>query len=121
MEYPANNWCNSDGMNLVKYNFKRLRFYCKGDNGGEMVAFKIGEDNCDSFVSQKVSVHLTRQWKKCLIDVTGQNRANIRGVFYWVIDSHQNTEGTTTFYLVRVQFEDNDDNKTPAGSGQPIG
>lgn len=104
-QYPDTNWCHSPGMNLDKYHFKRLTFYCRGDVGGEMVGFKIGEDNCDSFVSQKFWMQLTQQWRKYTIDVTGQNLSDIRGAFCWLIDAHKNTVGPTTFYITKVQFE----------------
>lgn len=103
-QYPTNNWCKQKGMDLSKSGFKKITFFLKGENGGEEVKFKSGQDCGDSYVTRELTYRLKRTWQKLSIDLTGKDLSNITGAFCWVVDSKANV-GVVTFYIDDVQFE----------------
>lgn len=103
-QYPENNWCKQKGKDFSRSGFKRITLFAKGEQGGEEVKFKVGQDCGDSFVSEELTGHLTKKWEKFTIDIKGVDLSNVTGAFCWVVDSKANN-GVVTFYIDDVQFE----------------
>jgi hypothetical protein len=103
-QYPANNWCSQRGKNLSDSSYTRIIFWAKGQNGGEAVKFKAGQDCGDSFFTDEYERVLTQNWQPFTIDLQGRSLTNITGAFCWVVDSHANN-GRVIFYLDDIKFE----------------
>ena len=83
----------------------RLTFWARGDQGGEVVEFKIGAvDVLPSPGRSLGKVTLTRTWKQHEIDLEGMDLTNAIGLFLWVATDLDNPEGAV-FYLDDIQFE----------------
>ncbi len=83
----------------------RLTFWAKGDQGGEVVEFKIGAvDILPSPGRSLGRVTLTGTWEQYEIDLEGMDLTNAIGLFLWVASDVDNPEGTV-FYLDDIQFE----------------
>ena len=101
-QYPVNNWGDYPGYNISEA--KRLTFWVRGKNGGEMGEFKIGGIHSpkkpyhDSFgpLSTEV-ITLTKKWKKYTINLSEQNMSMVIGGFCWVTNRDQNPEGCTIY------------------------
>jgi hypothetical protein len=103
-QYPADNWCKQKGKDLSKLGYKKVTLYIKGENGGEEVKLKIGQDCGDSFVSDELTELLKKTWIKVTINIEGKDLSNLTGAFCWVVESKANN-GVVTFYIDDVQFE----------------
>lgn len=104
-QFPANNWCQKDGLNLSVCS--KLTFYVKGETGMENVKFKIGHDCGSDTYAQNPPLNqtLTTSWQKITLDLKGKDLSNITGAFAWIVDSQANQGKTITFYLDDIQFE----------------
>lgn len=106
-QYTENNWCK-DFINLSK--FKKLTFYVRGDIGGEVVKFKIGQRCGDSYVSNDIIRKINNEWTQVVIDLQGKDLSRISGVFCWFAAIRDCpkclSRGYLQFYLDDVQLEE---------------
>ncbi|MBN2190694.1 MAG: hypothetical protein JW728_05735 [Candidatus Aureabacteria bacterium] len=103
---PANNWGKvKGGFNLVKA--KKVIFWARGENGGEIAEFKVGGitgEYSDSDSASTGPVELTKEWKKYEIDLAELDLSYISGGFCWVSSYMDNPEGIT-LYIDDVKYE----------------
>jgi hypothetical protein len=68
-----------------------LRFWARSPNGAT-VQFKVGGIDEDSVQFPVASqwVHLTKDWRKYTLDLTGQDLSGLRAGFMWVINIDNN-------------------------------
>ncbi len=103
---PADDWGDRDGgWNLT--GAKKLVFWARGEQGGEVVSFKFGvlgrEKNFfDSASGGLAGVTLTKTWKEYTIDLTNQNLARIKTGFGWSLAGQGHP---VRFYLDDIRFE----------------
>jgi hypothetical protein len=104
---PQNNWgTKTGGYNLS--HFPHLRFWVRGDKGGEKVEFKVGGltgthgDSLQPAVSTGV-ITLTTAWQQVSLNLTGRNLTHIIGGFVWVANTTEDPTGAT-FYLDNIIF-----------------
>ena len=103
---PANNWGDqAGGLNLS--GAKKLTFWARGDEGAEVVSFKLGilgaeKKFPDSDHAELPDVALTTDWKQYSIDLTGKDLHRIETGFVWVLAANGKP---VTFYLDDVQYE----------------
>jgi hypothetical protein len=82
-----------------------LTFWARGDQGGEVVEFKIGGTDVSPKPGRSLGkVSLTSNWERYEIDVEGMDLTNAIGLFLWVATDIDNPEGAV-FYLDGIQFE----------------
>jgi hypothetical protein len=103
---PANNWGSTDGgYNLT--GAKKLRFFARGDKGGEIVEFKMGGINGTAFSDSDGAstglVTLTKEWQQFEIDLSALDLSYIMGGFCWVARGEDNPEGFS-LYLDEVAY-----------------
>jgi len=92
-----------DAGNLKTIN--RLTFWAKGDQGGEVVEFKVGAaDVIPSPGWSLGKVPLTSEWEPYEIDLVGADLTNAIGLFIWAATDIDNPQGAV-FYLSEIQFE----------------
>lgn len=103
-QYPANNWCQRNGKDFSNVGYTRITFWVKGENGGEEVKFRSGQDCGDSYTTDEITKILNREWTQIAIRLDGLDLSNVTGAFCWVVDSKANN-GTVTFYIDDVQYE----------------
>ena len=83
---PANNWGDqSGGFNLT--GAKKLTFWARGKKAGQVVNFGFGLIGSDKkyhdTAKGKLSVTLTRHWKKYSISLKGKDLKRIVVGFFW--------------------------------------
>lgn len=89
--------------NLTAVN--RLAFWAMGEQGGEVVEFKIGAaDVLPSPGRSLGKVTLAPDWNPYEIDLEGMDLTNVVGLFAWAASDVENPEGAV-FYLDDIQFE----------------
>jgi hypothetical protein len=103
---PANNWGNSSG-GLDLRGARKLTFWARGENGGEVVTFKLGilgpdAKFPDSDHAELPDVALSSDWKQYSIDLAGKDLSRIATGFVWVVAA---TGKPVTFYLDDVQYQ----------------
>jgi hypothetical protein len=105
------NWGDQPGENLAPRRYKRITFWARGENGGEIVEFKAGDINRsppkpfkDSFRATAGKVTLTKEWAPYSIDLTGINLTSVIGGFCWVANKAGNPKGLT-FWLDDIRYE----------------
>ena len=109
-----NNWGDFPGGNFLKYEYTKLTFWAKGEEGGEVIKFKSGgigylgrgsdwhpssremREYSDSFIANTGYVILEKEWRKYTINLENKNLSSVIGGFCWVIDSHGYSEKTFT-------------------------
>jgi len=104
---PVNNWGNiKGGYNLT--GAKKLTFYARGENGGELVTeFKmggIGGEYSDSTSASIGPIALTKDWKKYTVNLDRDDLSNVIGGFCFVVSAMENPEGIT-FYIDEIAYE----------------
>lgn len=104
---PANNWGSKKaGFDLT--GAKKLTFWARGENGGELIAeFKIGGitgEFSDSASAGIGPAMLTKEWKQYEIDLTGLDLSHIIGGFCFAASGDDNLEGVV-FYLDDIKYE----------------
>jgi len=103
---PANDWGDQKGgYNLT--GAKKLSFWARGEEGGEVVSFKMGilgkdKNFPDSDHAELPDVALTSDWKQYSIDLSGKDLSCIKTGFVWVLAS---SGKPVTFYLDNIQYE----------------
>lgn len=103
-QYPANNWCDTTGMDLSEYSFTEIVFDVKGNQGGEAIQFKVGNEKCDSYSTFKKTFYLKNYWESHEISVSGKDLSNVSSSFGWFIDFKSN-KTEVTFYIDNIRFE----------------
>ncbi|MBV9462623.1 MAG: hypothetical protein JO317_00195 [Verrucomicrobiae bacterium] len=106
---PANNWGTANGGYDLT-GAKKLKFFARGNKGGEIVEFKMGGINGPAFADSDGAstgpVTLTKDWKQYEIDLSKLDLSYIMGGFSWVARAEDNPEGAT-LYLDDVQYAAN--------------
>ena len=83
----------------------RLTFYARGDQGGEIVEFKVGAVDILPKPGRSLGkVTLTLNWEQYEIDLGGMYLTDAIGLFSWVAADDFNPQGAI-FYLDDIQFE----------------
>lgn len=103
---PPNNWGDQPG-GFDLSNATKLTFWARGEDGGEVVSFKLGilgadKKYSDSDHAELPDVLLTKEWKEYTIDLSGKNLACIKTGFVWVLAANGKP---VTFYLDDIQYE----------------
>jgi len=103
---PANDWGDQPGgWNLT--GAKTLRFWARGEKGGESVSFKFGVLGADKKYSDTAigginDVKLTKEWKEYRIDLAGKDLSRIKTGFAWSLAGQGSP---VIFYLDDIRFE----------------
>ena len=103
---PANDWGDKPGgWNLT--GAKKLKFWARGDKGGETVSFIIGVFDTgkkypDSASGKMNDVKLTPEWTEYSIDLDGKNLTCIKSGFEWLLAGQ---DSPVVFYLDDVRYE----------------
>ncbi len=102
--HPKGNWAQAPGRDLT--NAAELTFWARGDEGGEVVTFKMGGvrgPHADTAEAATPKLTLTSEWNLFTIDLTGADLSNVVGGFAFVVTKRDNPEGCT-FYLDDVAY-----------------
>jgi hypothetical protein len=103
---PANDWGDQPGgWNLT--GAKKLKFWARGDKGGEAVTFKFGvlgsdKKNFDSATGENGPVKLTKEWQEYSIDLSGKDLRRIKTGFVWTLAGQGSP---VVFFLDDIRFE----------------
>jgi hypothetical protein len=103
------NWCRSPGRNLSGRNFTQVKFWARGERGGEFVRFKAGGRPCrnggeyhDSFETEERGYALERAWREYTIDLRGKDLSSVLSAFTW---SAPATSDRLIFYIDDVTYQ----------------
>ncbi len=102
---PANDWGDKGGYDLT--GAKKLTFWARGDEGGEVVSFQFGlipkeKKFSDTGKGALDKVALTTEWKSYEISVAGQELTRIKTGFVWTLASGGKP---VVFYLDGIRWE----------------
>lgn len=103
---PANDWGDQPGgWNLT--GAKKLKFWARGEKGGETVTFKFGllgsdKKHFDSASGDSGPVKLTKEWQEYSIDLAGKDLTRIKTGFVWTLAGQGSP---TVFFLDDIRFE----------------
>jgi hypothetical protein len=103
---PANDWGEQPGGYDLT-GAKKLTFWARGENGGELVDFKLGvigadKPHHDSASAELKDTTLTKEWKQYTIDLTNKKLTDIKTGFVWVVGAKGEP---VTFYLDDIRYE----------------
>ncbi len=103
---PANDW-GSQGGGYDLTGAKRLTFWARGEQGGEVVSFEYGilekgKRFADTGSGSLPKVKLTKEWERYEIPVSGQDLTRIKTGFVWTT---QGAGSPVVFYLDDIQWE----------------
>ncbi|MEK8024051.1 MAG: hypothetical protein AAB229_09620 [Candidatus Hydrogenedentota bacterium] len=105
---PENNWNGDvDGAGYNLKNAKTLKFWARGENGGETLKFGFGGCNGkfgDTGKKEVPNIKLTKVWQEFEIPVADNMQRVVFG-FMWAVDSKQNTGQKVIFYLDDIRYE----------------
>jgi exo-beta-1,3-glucanase (GH17 family) len=94
---------------------KRLTFWARGDQGGEIVTFSVGSGGASPKPRSLGRVTLTPRWEPYEIDLEDVDLTNAIILFLWHATDADNPQGAI-FYLDDVQFEGKKEAKQPLQS-----
>lgn len=103
---PANDWGDQPGgWNLT--GAKKLKFWARGEKGGESVSCKLGVLGADKKYSDTGSgvlgdIKLTKEWTEYTIDLDGKDLTRIKTGFVWAVDGQGSP---VVFFLDDIRFE----------------
>jgi hypothetical protein len=103
---PANDWGDlPGGYNLT--GAKKIKFWARGEKGGETVAFKFGVLAADKKFADSASgdisdVKLTNEWKEYTIDLAGKDLTRIKTGFVWSLAGQGSP---VVFFLDDIRYE----------------
>ena len=103
--HPKANWGQAAGRDLK--GAARLTFWARGEEGGEMVSFKMGGvpgPQRDTAEAGLEKLALAPSWAKFTIDLSSADLSNVVGGFACTITKVDNPEGCT-FYLDEIRYE----------------
>jgi hypothetical protein len=88
------------------YNAGNLKFWARGDKGGEKVTFGYGLIGPDKKFADSASgilkdVALTTQWKQYSISVADKDLSCLKTPFYWIVEA---ADKPVTFYLDDIEY-----------------
>jgi hypothetical protein len=103
---PANDWGDQPGG----WNFTgatKLKFWARGDKGGETVTFKFGvlgsdKKYFDTGAGEASAVRLTKEWQEYTIDLAGKDLTRIKTGFVWTLAGQGSP---VVFFLDDIRFE----------------
>lgn len=104
------NWGVKPGADLSKAGYRRISFWARGENGGEVVEFKAGgirDDKLphhDSFTASLGRVTLKPTWTRYTISLEEAKLTSVIGGFAWVAAGGQANK-TLTFYIDDIRYE----------------
>ncbi len=103
---PAGDWGDKNGGYDLS-GAKKLTFWARGDQGGEVVSFLFGtlakpKKFYDTGKGSLDKVTLTREWKQYELPVAGQDLSRIKTGFVWTFAS---TGQSVVFYLDNIRWE----------------
>jgi len=105
------NWGDKPGNNYSGKGFSKVTFWVRGENGNEVVEFRLGDiDNPskkyrDSFGGTLGRVRLSDEWEQYQIDLTNADLSSVIGGFCWVASADYNTNKEITFYIDDIFLE----------------
>ncbi|MCK5056365.1 MAG: hypothetical protein KAT34_06910 [Candidatus Aminicenantes bacterium] len=105
-----NNWGDFRGEDFSRAGYKKLTFWARGENGGEVVEFKAGGINApgknhrDSFEVSSGKVVLERTWEQYTLNLESEDLSCVIGGFCWVASRAANPDGLT-FYLDDIYYD----------------
>lgn len=103
---PANDWGDlAGGYNLT--GAKVIKFWARGDKGGETANFKFGVLGTDKKFSDSASgdisdLKLTKEWTEYSIDLAGKDLTRIKTGFVWTVAGQG---APVVFFLDDIRFE----------------
>jgi hypothetical protein len=108
------NWGQKPGENFQRIGYKKLTFWARGENGGEVVEFKAGGIDArkrgdeyiyiDSFEVSPGKFVLDNDWKQYTLDLEGKDLSSVIGGFCWVANRAANSKGLT-FYIDDIYYD----------------
>ncbi len=105
---PANNWGTTKNAGYNLTGAKLVKFFARGEKGGEVVEFKSGGissgDYPDSYKADAPATTLTQEWKEYEIDLAGQDLSHVIGGFVFALNKDKNPDGAV-FFLDNIRFE----------------
>jgi exo-beta-1,3-glucanase (GH17 family) len=122
-QYPENNWGTVVTPVIDLDEATYLRFYARGEKGGEQVKFFMGgiwgpyPDSQQPALSTDV-ITLTNEWSEYTIDLRGRDLSRVIGGFGFVSDGCLNPE-PATFYLDDIEYVLEGDPGPPAPTPTP--
>lgn len=106
---PDGNWGDVEEAGYDLDDATYLRFYARGENGGERVKFLMGgiwgshPDSQQPALSTDV-ITLTKEWSKYDIALRGRDLSYVIGGFAFVTDRCLSDGGPITFYLDKIHY-----------------
>ena len=103
---PPNDWGDrAGGYDLT--GAKKLTFFARGEEGGEVVTFEFGviphdEEFPDTGKGRLEGVVLGREWQRYEIPITNQDLRRIKTGFVWTVASR---DRPVVFYLDNIRWE----------------
>lgn len=103
---PANDWGEqAGGWNLT--GAKQLKFWARGERGGETISFKFGilgadKKYSDTSMGAISDVKLTKEWAEYTIDLSGKDLTRIKTGFVWSVAGQGSP---VVFFLDDIRFE----------------
>ena len=102
---PENDWGDKiGGLDLT--GAKKLKFWVRGNQGGELVKFGFGlidrDKNYYDTAKKEIEVRLQQEWQPIEIDLGNKELQRIKTGFYWVTAGQGRP---IKFYLDRIVFE----------------
>ena len=103
---PPDDWGDQPG-GWKLMGAKKLKFWARGDKGGETISFKFGvlgpdKKYFDTATGTTGPIKLTKEWAEYSIDVTGKELNRIKTGFVWALDGQGSA---TVFFLDDIRFE----------------
>ncbi len=105
-QFPDGNWGEQLGRNLI--GAKKITFFAKGKNGGEIVEFKSGGiqgQHKDSYEVSLGKIVLSQQWSQYSIDLSKSDLSSVIGVFAWVVSTADNEASEVITYIAELTIE----------------
>jgi hypothetical protein len=103
---PAGDWGDRGGGYDLS-GAKKLSFWARGEQGGELVSFEFGtlektKKFFDTGKGKLEKIALTKDWQRYEIDVSAQDLTRIKTGFVWTLASPGHA---VTFYLDDIRWE----------------
>jgi hypothetical protein len=97
--------CRIDLLQLGNLtSIKRLSFWAKGEQGKEVVEFKVGGKDIKPTPARSEKVVLSSEWQRYEISLNQTDMTDAVGLFLWAATDDENPQGAT-FYLDDIVFE----------------
>jgi hypothetical protein len=105
---PDGNWGDKPGRRID--GATKVSFWARGENGGELVAFKAGGIHTegkkyqDSFERTLGTVKLSAEWQQFVIPLAGADTSSVLGAFAWSASSDGNPS-PLVFFIDDISYE----------------